>query len=133
MKSDDANIFLFCRTCEDPISSVCTFPSAHVQLTRRQQLLMVGQRYGVSVELELPESEANRDQGMFLVCVELTSADASTLAHGCRTAMLRYSSSFLRSLRTALYAPAYLFGSKEEKQLVHVDVFTDYVDDKVCR
>jgi len=92
---------------------------------------MMGQKYAVTVELEMPESDANRDQGMFLVCIELSSRDGTMLAHNCRTAMLRYTSSFLQTLRTALLAPAYMLGTCEEKQTVRVDIFTDFVDDKV--
>jgi len=60
------NIVLYilanCRACE-PEHGVCSFPSAHVQLTRRNQLLKFGQKYRVYVNLEMPESPKNKELG----------------------------------------------------------------------
>lgn len=42
---------------------MCSFPSAHIQLTKRQQLLMMGQPYKVNINLEMPESPANKELG----------------------------------------------------------------------
>lgn len=44
---------------------MCTFPSAHVELTKRQQLLMMGQPYKVELALEMPESPVNRNLGIY--------------------------------------------------------------------
>lgn len=43
---------------------MCSFPSAYIQLTKKQQLLMLGQSYKVHLDLEMPESPTNRDLGM---------------------------------------------------------------------
>lgn len=50
------------RSC-GKAKGLCSFPAAHVQLTKRQQLLMLGQPYKVFLELEMPESPANKDLG----------------------------------------------------------------------
>lgn len=42
---------------------MCSFPAAHVQLTKRQQLLMMGQPYRIHLELEMPESPTNQGLG----------------------------------------------------------------------
>lgn len=42
---------------------VCSFPRAHVQLTKSNQLLMVGQPYKITLVLEVPESERNKELG----------------------------------------------------------------------
>lgn len=52
----------FFRPCESE-KGACSFPSAHVQLTKKQQLLMIGQRYKIFLSLEMPESPANVDLG----------------------------------------------------------------------
>lgn len=52
------------RSCDES-KGICSFPSAHVQLTKKQQLLMVGQPYKVNLHLEMPESPTNRELGMF--------------------------------------------------------------------
>lgn len=50
------------RSCDEE-KGVCSFPSAYVQLTKKQQLLMVGQPYKVNLHLEMPESPANKELG----------------------------------------------------------------------
>ena len=48
-------------------SEVCSYPTAIVKLTRRQQLLMVGQTYKIVIHLEMPESPANRELGVYVL------------------------------------------------------------------
>lgn len=55
------------RPCEES-KSECVFPSAYVRLTRRQQLLMIGQQYKFFVQLEMPESPVNKDLGNWTMC-----------------------------------------------------------------
>ncbi|ENN72189.1 seipin-like [Dendroctonus ponderosae] len=105
---------------------MCTFPAAHVQLTSKQQILMMGQPYKVHLELEMPESPVNRELGMFMVCVDFKSHDGSTLANSCRSTMLHYKSIFLDTLYKVVFMPFFIFGSSEEKQIVHVELFSDY-------
>lgn len=105
---------------------MCSFPAAHVQLTARQQLLMMGQPYKVYLDLEMPESPANRELGMFMVCVDFKAKDGETLANSCRSAMLHYKSGLLDTLYKVVFIPFFILGSSEEKQLVHVELFSDY-------
>ncbi|KAL1517686.1 hypothetical protein ABEB36_001421 [Hypothenemus hampei] len=105
---------------------MCSFPSAHVQLTTKQQLLMMGQPYKVHLELEMPESPANRELGMFMVCVDFQAKDGVTLANSCRSAMLHYKSSLLDTLYKLFFIPFFIVGSSEEKQTVDVELFSDY-------
>lgn len=58
----------FLRSC-DREKGICSFPSAHVQLTKKQQLLMVGQPYKVNLHLEMPESPANKELGEKLIFI----------------------------------------------------------------
>lgn len=55
------------RSCDEQ-KGICSFPSAHVQLTNKQQLLMIGQPYRVNLHLEMPESPANRELGKIIYC-----------------------------------------------------------------
>ncbi|CAG9763194.1 unnamed protein product [Ceutorhynchus assimilis] len=105
---------------------LCSFPAAHVQLTTRQQILMMGQPYKIHLDLEMPESPANRDLGMFMVCVDFRASDGKTVANSCRSAMLHYRSTLIDSLYKILFMPFFIFGSSEEKQVVHVELFSDY-------
>ncbi|XP_050311802.1 seipin isoform X2 [Anthonomus grandis grandis] len=105
---------------------MCSFPSAHVQLTKKQQLLMLDQPYKVYLDLEMPESPANKELGMFMVCVEFRGSDGKTVANSCRSAMLHYKSNFLDTIYKVVFIPFFIFGSAEEKQVVHVELFSDY-------
>lgn len=51
------------RACSEG-KGLCSFPTADVRLTKRHQLLMVGQPYKIYVQLEMPESPVNKDLGM---------------------------------------------------------------------
>lgn len=106
----------------------CSFPSAHVPLTRKQQLLMVGQAYRVLVNVEMPESPQNLDLGMFMVCAEMRDSELNLRAHSCRSAMMRYRSPLIRSLTTWTMSPLYVFGFREEFQRLSVDVFNQYLE-----
>lgn len=55
------NYFGF-RSCYSN-KGLCDYPSAHVKLTKNQQLLMIGQKYKIIVHIELPESPVNEDIG----------------------------------------------------------------------
>lgn len=56
------------RSCDEK-KGICSFPQAHVQLTKKQQLLMVGQPYKVNLHLEMPESPANKELGKVSDCI----------------------------------------------------------------
>lgn len=66
------------RACEAE-KGICTFPSAHVELTKRQQLLMIGQPYKIRLELEMPESPANKGLGKFLLNLFIILISSITL------------------------------------------------------
>jgi seipin len=59
---------LYCRSCQESLG-VCSNPTANVTLTHQRQLLQSNQPYNIIVDLELPESEANKQLGMFMVQV----------------------------------------------------------------
>uniref|UniRef100_A0A1B6KSS0 Seipin n=1 Tax=Graphocephala atropunctata TaxID=36148 RepID=A0A1B6KSS0_9HEMI len=105
---------------------VCSFPSAHVQLTKKQQLLMIGQRYKIFLNLEMPESPANIDLGMFMVCARMVDKKGVLVSNSCRSTMLHYRSLFLKFLHTCVHSPFFLLGSKEEKQTVMVELYSDF-------
>lgn len=106
--------------------AICSFPSAHVTLTKKQQLLMNGQAYKVHLNLEMPESPANRDLGMFMVCVEFMGKDGTLLNSSCRSAMLHYRGLLLDTLYKLFFSPFFILGSAEETQTVQIELFADY-------
>ncbi|CAH1983544.1 unnamed protein product [Acanthoscelides obtectus] len=58
---------------------ICSFPSAHVQLTKKQQLLMMGQAYKIHLDLEMPESPTNRELGVMMIYEPLPSSVGPTI------------------------------------------------------
>ncbi|XP_012264254.1 seipin [Athalia rosae] len=117
------------KSCDES-KGVCSFPSAHVQLTKKQQLLMVGQSYKVNLHLELPESPANRELGMFMVCAQLRDRDGVLVGNACRSAMLHYRSSLLHILTTLMFSPMMILGSTEEKQHLVLELFANFEEDQ---
>uniref|UniRef100_A0A9L0IX38 Seipin n=1 Tax=Equus asinus TaxID=9793 RepID=A0A9L0IX38_EQUAS len=63
--------FYYRTDCDSSASLLCSFPVANVSLGKggRDRVLMYGQPYRVTLELELPESPVNQDLGMFLVTI----------------------------------------------------------------
>lgn len=110
--------------------AICSFPRAHVALTKRQQLLMVGQPYRIIVNIDMPESPKNQELGMFMVCAEMRDQSSQLRDHSCRATMLRYKSSLVKSITTWVYSPLYVFGAQEEKQQIPVELFTHYEDEQ---
>lgn len=50
-------------------AGACSNPSANITLTHQRQLLQSNQPYKIILDLELPESETNKQLGMFMVQV----------------------------------------------------------------
>ncbi|KAJ3662423.1 hypothetical protein Zmor_006773 [Zophobas morio] len=105
---------------------ICSFPSAHIKLTERQRLLMLGQPYKIHLDLEMPESPTNKDLGMFMVCADFLSGSGKVLANSCRSTMLHYRSYLLDILYKLIFSPFFVFGNSEEKQNIHVELFSDF-------
>ncbi|CAH2098837.1 unnamed protein product [Euphydryas editha] len=116
------------KSC-DEILGVCSFPSAHVQLTRRSHMLMSSQSYRIKLLLEVPESQINKDLGMFMVCAQMRAAGGVLVSSSCRSTMLRYRSKIHQIIRTLVYAPLLIAGIDEEKQIIQVELFSDFQDD----
>lgn len=117
------------KSCDDS-KGICSFPSAHVQLTKKQQLLMVGQPYKVNLHLEMPESPANRELGMFMVCAQLRDRNGVLVGNACRSAMLHYRSSLLHVITTLMFSPMMILGSTEEKQHIILELFGNFEEDQ---
>jgi seipin len=65
------NCFGF-RSCYSS-KGLCDYPSAHIKLSKNQQMLMIGQKYKMIVHIELPESPVNEEIGklrifLFIKC-----------------------------------------------------------------
>ncbi|XP_042295152.1 seipin [Sceloporus undulatus] len=111
---------------------LCSFPIANISFikdSRDQQVLMYGQPYRISLEMELPESPVNQDLGMFMVVISCYTKGGRIISSSARSAMLHYRSSLLQILDTLAFASLFLAGFTEQKQMLEVELFSDYKED----
>ncbi|XP_032939545.1 seipin [Catharus ustulatus] len=121
----------FRSDCDRPGPELCSFPSANVSLLgeHREKVLLYGQLYRISLELELPESPVNRELGMFMVTLTCYGSGGKTLATAARSAMLHYRSRLLRALHTAAFAGLLLSGFTEQSQTLELELLGRYRED----
>lgn len=120
--------FYYRTDCDSSSRSLCSFPVANVSLAKsgRDRVLMYGQPYRVTLELELPESPVNQDLGMFLVTVSCYTRGGRVISTSSRSVMLHYRSELLQMLDTLVFSSLLLFGFAEQKQLLEVELYADY-------
>jgi len=92
-------------------------PTANVQFTPK--LVSENQEYDIFARFELPESEVNREFGVFMVQLELFHQGKGVFTSS-RPTMLRYKSGLLETMSTVAYAIPLLLGLYEQKQIVDV-------------
>lgn len=110
---------------------MCSFPAANISLANEGQVLLGGQPYNLIVEMDLPESDANKRLGMFVVQMLLTGKDGSLVGASRRISMLRYKSLALHLISTFFYSPFLLTGPMEEKQTLKIEMFSKFFANKV--
>ncbi|XP_004073201.1 seipin [Oryzias latipes] len=128
--------------CQSPSSFLCSYPMANISLMRnKKNVLTFGQVYQITLQLEMPDSPVNQQLGMFMIKTTCFSQDGGQVAASARSAkqmlkasssrfgMLRYRSDLLKTLGTLLFLPAFLTGAAEQKQMVEVELFSEYKDD----
>ncbi|KAB0404714.1 hypothetical protein E2I00_019063, partial [Balaenoptera physalus] len=127
--------FYYRTDCDSSASLLCSFPVANVSLAkggrdRRRgylgQVLMYGQPYRVTLELELPESPVNQDLGMFLVTISCYTRGGRIISTSSRSVMLHYRSNLLQMLDTLVFSSLLLFGFAEQKQVLEVELYPEY-------
>ncbi|XP_029421461.1 seipin isoform X3 [Nannospalax galili] len=120
--------FYYRTDCDSSTTSLCSFPVANVSLAKsgRDRVLMYGQPYRVTLELELPESPVNQNLGMFLVTVSCYTRGGRVISTSSRSVMLHYRSQLLQMLDTLVFSSLLLFGFAEQKQLLEVELYADY-------
>ncbi|XP_063002027.1 seipin [Elgaria multicarinata webbii] len=123
--------YQFRTDCSQPGPDLCSFPIANISFIKdsRDQVLMYGQPYRISLELELPESPVNQDLGMFMVSISCYTKGGRIISSSARAAMLHYRSSLLQILDTLAFASFFLAGFTEQKQTVEVELYSDYKED----
>ncbi|XP_053175207.1 seipin-like [Scomber japonicus] len=120
--------FYYTSDCDASESALCSFPTANISFMKneRDQVMAFGQPYRISLDLEMPESPVNEHLGMFMVKMTSYTKSGKPVSSVGRSTMLHYRSSLLQTLSTLLFSPLLLTGIAEQKQLVEVELFSDY-------
>ncbi|XP_022447444.1 seipin isoform X5 [Delphinapterus leucas] len=120
--------FYYRTDCDSSASLLCSFPVANVSLAKggRDRVLMYGQPYRITLELELPESPVNQDLGMFLVTISCYTRGGRIISTSSRSVMLHYRSNLLQMLDTLVFSSLLLFGFAEQKQVLEVELYPEY-------
>lgn len=120
--------FYYISDCDASQSVLCSFPTANISFMKneRDQVMAYGQPYRISLELEMPESPVNEQLGMFMIKMSSYTKGGKTVSSVGRSTMLHYRSSLLQTLNTLLFSPFLLTGMAEQKQLIEVELFSDY-------
>lgn len=88
------------------------------------------QKFQVTVSLTLPESDYNRNLGVFQVRVDCLSAEGKVLATSRHPSMLPYRSRPIRLLQTSLKIAPLLIGYKSESQTLNLQI-RDFIEGNV--
>lgn len=120
--------FFYTSDCDTSESILCSFPIANISFMKndRDQVMAYGQPYRISLELEMPESPVNEQLGMFMVKILAYTKGGKIVSSVGKSTMLHYRSSLLQTISTLMFSPFLLTGMAEQKQLLEVELFSDY-------
>jgi hypothetical protein len=85
--------------------------------------LGLGQAYGVSLHLQVPESTVNQNVGMFQVTMELITTRGEVVGSQSQPCMLRYRSVLMTVLANVMRLPLLPFYDSEEMQDLSLNLF----------
>lgn len=107
-----------------------SFPFDNITLIENEiEFLRGGQGYALELILEMPESERNWLQGIFMIKLDMINNEGQLLKSTSRSAILRYRSPLFKIMYTLFFIPGLLAGSFEEKQSLVIPLFENYIED----
>jgi len=109
----------------DEMNGRCSFPTSQIILQRNQKLLQ-GQTYSISLNLEIPDSPINENHGMFMTCLNISSISGQKIGESCKSSISQYRSPLLRTMETVSYSPTLLTGWSTQKQDIHINYFSNF-------
>lgn len=125
-------------SCGDAVGDVCINNDKHISYNTEENdsdstssdraILKKGQRYFIELTLTLPESEINKQLGIFMVKVDLRSGDRSLLASSKQHSMLPYESTMVSLFRKFMLMIPLASGLLSETRAVSLLCFDNYVD-----
>ncbi|XP_073410720.1 seipin [Dendrobates tinctorius] len=123
--------YQYSSACNPSPGILCSFPTANVSLLRnnRDRVMMYGQPYRITLELQVPESTVNQDLGMFMVSMSCYTRGGKEISYTARSAMLYYKSHLLKTLETLAVFPLFISGLSQQKQILEVELHSEYRED----
>ncbi|XP_052728737.1 seipin-1 isoform X2 [Vigna angularis] len=98
------------------------FTSFKGHLRKKQISVPVGHTFFASLVLVMPESDFNRELGVFQLTTELVSVNEHVVAKSSQPCMLRFRSSPIRLARTFLMGVPLVMGISGETQNINVEI-----------
>lgn len=116
----------FDSTCKEN----CSNPFAVVNFNdvRSSFYLARGQAYRFVISLEMPESDVNWRQGMFMIRLRLIESQGKTLYDISRPAILKYKTFLTRMINSLVWAPFFVINYKYEMQTMQVQLIDNYIE-----
>lgn len=116
----------FDTTCKEN----CSNPYAIVNFNdvRTPFHLSRGQSYKFILALEMPESDVNWKQGMFMIRLRLIEAQGRILSDISRPAILKYKTLLTRIICALVYWPLLVTSYRNEMQTLHVILIDNYIE-----
>lgn len=116
----------FDTTCQEN----CSNPYAIVNFHdfKSSFYLARGQSYRFVLALDMPESDVNWKQGMFMIRLRLIESQGKTLYDLSRPAILKYKSFLTKIINALIYWPLFVVGLRNEMQTMHVQLIDNYVE-----
>ncbi|CAI8613262.1 unnamed protein product [Vicia faba] len=82
----------------------------------------VGHTFSVSLSLLMPESDFNRELGVFQLTAELVSVNGNVMSKSSQPCMLRFRSSPIRLARTVMMGVPLVLGISAETQKINLEI-----------
>lgn len=117
----------FDSDCHD---TKCSNPYAVVQLAqyRTPTLFAKGQQYKLRVDLNMPDSPVNSQQGMFMIKLSLLDPNNKNIVTSTRPGLMTYRSLPVKLIHTFFSWPLYVLGLTRESENLQVTLIEEYVD-----
>lgn len=107
----------------------CSFPNTTLDLIPRKHRLMIGQPYSIALTLEMPESAANQELGMFMSCLSVVGTDGEDIERSCKSSILEFKSGLLRTMETLVFSPFLLTGTTTQRQWLTISFLQEFYND----
>jgi seipin len=123
--------FQYDSTCNRKLDLNCKIPFAEFELSsdsRTGHQLIRGQMYKIDIDLELPESEINWNQGMFMIRIKLFDENKRTFIDVAKPSILKFKSPIMRMIESIFYWPLLVVGFMKESQILTVTLIENLVE-----